>query len=230
MATGKQLYDLATPHVGEKYVFGVVVPKDDKGWDGPWDCAELASWLVYQLTSLLYGCSNNTGHPSSADAYSGFWARDATYMGEKITVEEAAKIPGAALVRIAGKNIIGHVVISNGAGGTIEAHSTKSGVITSTISNRRWDYGILVPWIEYPVSTKPQPPLVNPGKIYRWTSPLMKGEKVKEIQRALGTLKVDGVFGPKTFNAVRLFQRNTAGLVADGEVGPLTASKLGISF
>jgi N-acetylmuramoyl-L-alanine amidase len=47
MATGAQLLALAETRIGEKYV-NVQVPKDNPKWHGPWDCAEFASWLVYQ--------------------------------------------------------------------------------------------------------------------------------------------------------------------------------------
>lgn len=226
--TGQQLYQLGLPHVGQKYVFGVVVPKNDKDYDGPWDCAEFASWLVYQLTGRLYGCANNNGDPAGADAYSGFWATDANKIGKKISVEEAIRTPGAALIRIAGKNLIGHVAISNGHGGTVEAHSTKTGVITSTASGRRWDYGALVPWIDYTAGPNVVPIQKPTGKIYRYTTPMMFDEKIKKIQEALG-LKADGWYGPKTYNAVKAFQVK-ASLVADGEVGPNTAAKLNLSL
>lgn len=226
MNTGQDLYELGTKHVGEKYTFGAMVPKNYPDYKGPWDCAEFASWLVYQVSGRLYGCANNAGHPASADAYSGFWARDAEKIGKKISIADAAKTPGAALLRVAGVDIIGHVAISNGYGKTVEAHSTKFGVITAEISHRRWDFGVLVPWIEYFQIEQPLPPIKKPAKVYRWTKPMMQGDKIKEIQRALG-IEADGFFGSKTFNAVRMFQKSES-LVADGEVGPQTAARLGV--
>lgn len=229
---GRQLYKLGSPHIGEKYVLGTIVPKNLTSYDGPWDCAEFASWLVFQLTGKLYGCANNNGDPLGADAYSGFWGRDAEVLGKKITVDEAATIPGAIVLRLAGHGLIGHVVMSNGAGATIEAHSTKAGVIQSTLHGRRWDYGVLIPWIEYDVLDANHPPVKKPGMIYRYTSPMMTGEKVREIQLALGFIRgrtADGIFGPKTHNSVKAFQRNQS-LVADGEVGLQTATKLGITI
>ena len=52
MVTGAQLLALAETRIGEKYV-NVQVPKDNRHWRGPWDCAEFASWLVYQATGKL---------------------------------------------------------------------------------------------------------------------------------------------------------------------------------
>lgn len=58
-----------------------------------------------------------------------------------------------------------------------------------------------------------------------------RGESVAELQRLLNLrlmaeqLKLDGDFGAKTLARVKLFQ-GTAGLVADGVVGPATWAKL----
>ncbi|SDY23542.1 N-acetylmuramoyl-L-alanine amidase [Thermoactinomyces sp. DSM 45892] len=65
-------------------------------------------------------------------------------------------------------------------------------------------------------------PSSYPGSLIRKGS---RGEYVKMIQRALGGLSVDGIFGPKTQNAVKVFQRKN-GLSVDGIVGPLTWNKL----
>src|SRR5438876_4207355 len=100
MTTGQQILDLATPHVGEPYVFGAVVAKDNSNWHGPWDCAEFVSWCVYQAAGMLYGCSNDKAKPSLADAYTGYWARDARELGRRITVAGAARTPGAAVLRV----------------------------------------------------------------------------------------------------------------------------------
>lgn len=52
-----------------------------------------------------------------------------------------------------------------------------------------------------------------------------KGETVKIVQRKLGGLVIDGVFGPRTESAVKSFQKKH-GLVVDGIVGPVTWNKL----
>jgi len=51
-----------------------------------------------------------------------------------------------------------------------------------------------------------------------------KNDNVKKIQQALG-ITVDGIFGPKTEEAVKTFQSEN-GLVSDGIVGSLTWAKM----
>lgn len=61
-----------------------------------------------------------------------------------------------------------------------------------------------------------------PGRFIKRGS---KGEVVRMIQKKLGGLVVDGLFGPKTESAVKRFQRLN-GLLPDGIVGPKTWPKL----
>ncbi len=231
--SGQEILDLAKMHVGEQYVLGASVPKNNANWKGPWDCAEFTSWLAYQVAKKLYGCDNNLGKPATADAYTGYWNRDALKLGRIITLEEAAKTPGANVLRVPVTGQTGHIVVSDGKGGTVEAHSTKSGVITSTLSGRRWDYGILVPGIDY---TAKKSVVVDPPDhiIYRYMLPMMVSAKVGEIQKALKKAGydpggIDNIFGADTMNAVAAFQQSK-GLVADGEVGQITAAALKITL
>jgi N-acetylmuramoyl-L-alanine amidase len=233
MATGTDLLRKAAPHVGEAYHLGVLVPKDNPAWRGPWDCAEFASWCVFQVTGRLYGCDNNNGNPVRADAFSGFWKRDAAAIGINVSVEVAALTKGAAILRFPQPNLIGHVVFSDGEGGTIEAHSTATGVIRSRLAGRRWDAGVLVPGVEYTQGDAPvivTPPLL----VIRLTTPLTRGAIVKEIQRKLKAAgfhpgAIDGIYGMQTVAGVSAFQIAN-GLLADGEVGPETATALGVRF
>ncbi|MDL5143084.1 N-acetylmuramoyl-L-alanine amidase [Bacillus atrophaeus] len=75
-----------------------------------------------------------------------------------------------------------------------------------------------------------------PSGIYKVKSPLMKGVAVKQIQKALAALYfypdkgaknngIDGVYGPKTANAIKRFQM-MHGLSADGIYGPKTKAKI----
>ena len=83
MPTGLGMLQRARQHIHEDYVLGVVAPKNNPNWRGPWDCAEFTSWLVYQEARVLYGCVDDNSLPAVADAYTGAWtdefepARDA---------------------------------------------------------------------------------------------------------------------------------------------------------
>lgn len=233
MATGEQILELAGRHLGETYILGALAPKNNSAWRGPWDCAEFVSWCIFQASGILLGCDNNSS-PSTADAYTGHWGRDAraTSLTKRISVANAARIPGAVVLRNPRPGMIGHIVFSDGLGGTVEAHSAADDVVKLTLSNRRWDTGLLVLGVDYttggPVSLGAAP------RIFRLTSPHTTGPIVRRIQRALTDKGfdaggVDGDFGPLTQTAVFNFQMAN-GLAPDGEVGPLTAAALGISL
>jgi peptidoglycan hydrolase-like protein with peptidoglycan-binding domain len=74
-----------------------------------------------------------------------------------------------------------------------------------------------------PVSPAAGPPTTSENTIV--LSSGAEGKQVELLQRALGGVTVDGVFGPETEEAVRHFQANH-GLKADGVVGPLTSAAL----
>ena len=233
MATGNDIVNLARQHVGERYLLGTEVPKDNEAWVGPWDCAEFASWCIYQVSGRLYGCEeDDCSPPSEADAYTGYWGRDVKCLGTEIPLQQAAATPGAFVLRNPGRKC-GHIVISDGQGGTVEAHSSGRGVVTDTLNGRRWDTGILVPWIGYsPLGHVPV--LTPPNTIYRVREPMMSGPVVLAIQKALVKRRInpgvlDQRYGPHTAAAVQAFQISK-GLVADGEVGPVTAAALGITI
>jgi hypothetical protein len=229
--TGQEIVDLARAHIGEAYIFGAAVPKDNPSWRGPWDCAEFASWLHFQVGSSLYGCDRDNGNPSTADAFTGYWDRDAKSNGQIVSIKDAASMAGAAVLRLPAPGATGHIVISDGNGGTVEAHSHADGVITSKLAGRRWDFGILVPFISYSQGPAIDVPDIS-SKIYRLTAPPMQGRAIKTIQTRLKSLGfdpgvLDGEFGPHTHAAVLAFQLS-GGLTPDGEVGPKTLRALGI--
>jgi len=228
--TGGDLVSLAKQHVGEAYFFEVMVPKDNANWTGPWNCSEFVSWVLFQSAGILYGCDRDFGDPATAHAFTGYWERDAKSLGQIISIDAAARTAGAAVLRIPPPGAIGHIVISDGNGGTIEAHSKNDGVIELSLSNRRWDIGILVPGITY--TQGPELTVTVPSVVYRLTTPLMSGPVVLSIQQKLKAAgfdpgAIDGEFGPHTEAAVVAFQLSK-GITADGEVGEITAGELGI--
>ena len=231
MATGADVVALARKHLEESYKLGARAPMANSKWKGPWDCAEFASWCLFQASGVLFG-TKPTDDPVRADAYTGYWFEQARAANAVIDVDDAAAIVGAFVVRQPVPAKIGHIVISDGIGGTVEANSTKTGVITSTLSGRRWDIGVLVPGVTY--FRGPDPVIVAPppATILRVTSPLTRGKIVEKIQKELAKRgfasgQADGVYGPQTASAVIAFQA-AKGLVADGEVGPATRKALGM--
>ncbi len=231
--TGESFVQVARQHVGEKYLLGVLVPKNTPRWKGLWDCSEFASWAVYQAAASNYGCNSDDGDPASADAFTGYWERDAKNLGEIIPIEQAARTPGAAVLRIPQVRATGHIVTSDGVGVTVEAPSSKVVVIQSTLTYRRWDTGILIPGMAYTRGSVFSVPPHN-TVIFRLTLPMMTGEKVRQIQGALGAAgfdpgSIDGEFGPHTEAAVVAFQLSN-GLLPDGEVGSRTAAALGVQL
>jgi hypothetical protein len=221
---------VALRHVGEPYVLGARVPMASRRWRGPWDCAEFASWCLYRATGVLYGVKP-ADDPVRADAYTGWWIDQARRDKAIVPLELAVRTRGAFLLRAAAKNWLGHIAISDGRGGTVEAHSSKSGVIRGRVEQRRWDYGVIVSGVKA-VAGAGLPAVKVRAQTLRLTRPMMKGTLVRQVQRVLRDAgyapgPVDGEYGPQTAHAVQQYQA-AHGLVADGEVGPLTLRKMGI--
>ena len=235
--TGDAIVALAATRIGEVYRLGVLVPKNNSTWQGAWDCAEFCSWLVYQISGQLYGCAANSKNPATADAYTGYWRDDSDTKGQRITIEQAQRTPGAFLLRV--PTTIGHVVVSDGAGGTIEAMGTAYGVRRGHVANRVWDFGILVPGISYN-GAPPKPgqdentPPSETVVILRRNDSMPSDPRVEALQRALAAAgfdpgPFDGQFGPLTETAVFDYQAAKT-LTVDGEVGPETGRSLKLKY
>lgn len=234
---GSAIVSLAAAHIGQTYVLGQLVPKDDPNWSGPWDCAEFCSWLVFQTTGKLYGCAPNSSKPATADAYTGYWRDDAKALGTIVTIDVARRTPGAFLLRV--PTTIGHVVVSDGQGGTIEAMGRAFGVRRGAVSGRVWDFGILVPGISYgavqaAAGQTEEPPPSTQVVILRRAATMVEDARVEALQRALAAAGVDpgpfdGLFGSLTERAVFAYQ-SAHGLTVDGEVGPETGRALALTY
>jgi Putative peptidoglycan binding domain len=72
-------------------------------------------------------------------------------------------------------------------------------------------------------------PITRPGGVGGSVilTPGSRGQLVRDVQTALGNLRVDGIYGRETVNRVRSFQASK-GLLVDGTVGPETRAALGI--
>lgn len=233
MATGADILALARTRINEPYV-NRRVPKNDPDWHGPWDCAEFTSWLVYQVSERLYGCLDNSENPARADAYTGSWKADSRRLGQRISSRQAAGTVGAMLLRYPPQpGTMGHIAVSDGNGGTVEARGRAYGVVAYTASGRDWDTGVLIPWISYDGAAGGLV-LEAPRLLYAIGREGMDPMVVERIQRSLQERgfdpgPIDGLFGHRTTSAVAAFQASL-GLVVDGAVGPDTAGRLGISL
>ncbi|HWX75351.1 MAG TPA: peptidoglycan-binding protein [Solirubrobacteraceae bacterium] len=74
-----------------------------------------------------------------------------------------------------------------------------------------------------PAPSTPEPPATSEHGVV--LSGESEGRPVASLQRSLGAVKVDGVYGPETEAAVRKFQESR-GLSVDGVAGPQTDSAL----
>ena len=73
------------------------------------------------------------------------------------------------------------------------------------------------------------PPVTRPGGVGGSVilTPGSRGQLVRDLQTALGNLRVDGIYGQETVSRVRSFQASK-GLLVDGVVGPETRAAMGI--
>jgi N-acetylmuramoyl-L-alanine amidase len=75
-----------------------------------------------------------------------------------------------------------------------------------------------------------KPIIPYPGRLLKYTKPVMQGTDIRAIQQRLNDLGfpcglTDGKYGPKTLAAVVKYQK-AKGLKVDGKVGPATWAKL----
>nr|WP_315420670.1 peptidoglycan-binding domain-containing protein [uncultured Pedobacter sp.] len=227
MATGKQFLESAQKHIGEKYVYGAKVPFDNPNYKGAWDCAEFISWVVYQVAKVKIGIRGD-------EAYTGYWTKDVTKFCKQISISEATQTYGAILLRSPGyKGIaIGHIVFSDGAGGTIEAKSSKDGVCRSKVADRQWEFGLLINNIDYEVNPVFHFDYNLPTKNFYVTKPLMKSAIVRSAKQKLAEINlyhsvINDIYDIETAKAVTNYQ-NIEGLVVDGILGKQTLASLNI--
>lgn len=240
MFKGKDVLDVGLTKVGQVYVIGANVPLGNAYWKGPWDCAEFASWCVYQAYEGMRFGFAPVKDIAFAEPFSGSWYAQALKHGKIIGTKDALSVPGAVLLRKAGLGgtEYGHVAFSMGDGEHIlEARGSAYGVNIFSAFKRPWSFGCLLPDVDYgaepPVFSVPKQVDFGPG--YLWLKkPPFKGGDVLTLQTALDAAGInpgpsDGVFGVKTHAAVVSFQISK-GLTPDGIVGPQTAKALDLSF
>jgi cell wall-associated NlpC family hydrolase len=173
------------------------------------DCSGLAYWAFRELGGQMYHGSNT------------MW-RD--YVTDRATLTDGKRSDGAELwpgdpvflYRDGSRYHVGYYV---GNGNVIEAAGTKSGVIVSRVT--KWNE--TARWINV---------LYENGRFFK-VRPVLKmgksGIDVRDLQELLTAagypLDADGVFGTKTFQAVKAFQFDHS-LTADGVVGSKTWAAL----
>ena len=229
---GAAILDVARRHLGQEYAFTPTPDYDDPDWQGPFDCAEYASYCAFRAYGIPYGVVANAA--KRFDSYSGYWQRDAKARGIRISWRDALHIPGALLLRFPPRQSpppYGHVAISLGDGNaTYEALGRNYGVVKHRALNRSWNCGVLLPGVLYDTPDGIGSDLLvfkafDPPAGH---SPIV--ERVQERLVELGYLaapQVTGVYEGGTEAAVTQFQIDR-GLTVDGEVGPVTGGELGL--
>lgn len=143
---GQEFIQRAESHLEEHYILGAKADLDDPHYQGPWDCAEFVTYIVYQVTGIKYGYKQR-------ECYTGYWKEDLD-KGKirSIEIEDAINTVGAILLRYPNTHTEkpeGHIAFSRGDGKTIEAMDSKHGVHEGKAGGRIWDIGILLPDVQY---------------------------------------------------------------------------------
>ncbi len=217
---------------GSRYVFAAQ-PGPDQVHPSAFDCSGLTRWAALRCGLFLPQGSWNQA------AY----CRD---HGTLISEAEAASTLGALAFAgpdhgYQGFGPSGHVVISLGNGRTIEARGTAYGVGSWSIYGRGFDNWALVPGCAYDGKLNR---VVDPPPASDWAAVaavvaackqtvLRRGATGQVVwalqaelnQRAGLGVRVDGIFGAQTEQAVRAFQAAHR-LQVDGVVGPQSWSVL----
>ncbi len=229
---GAAILDIAGRHLGQPYAFTPTPDYDDPNWQGPFDCAEYASYSAWRAYRIAYGVVRDP--VKRFNSYSGYWRRDAERLGIRIAWRDALHIPGAVLLRYPPRGEpppYGHVAISLGdGGGTYEALGRRHGVKKHDARGRSWDCGVLIPGVRYDLPDGVGSDLL----IFKLMDPPAGAspivERIQEALAARGFLaarQAIGVYDGATEEAVTAFQE-AEGLTVDGEVGPETGRALGL--
>lgn len=172
------------------------------------DCSGMFVWAYKQLGGSIYHGSNT------------IWNKYCSKQGKLQNGQRCDGIalrPGTAvfLLNDTGRHHIGLYV---GGGVCIEAKGTKWGVVTS--ASNHWDEWGELADVDYSMMPEEVIPMGRPT-LRRGD----RGDEVRELQEMLDqcnyVIKADGIFGANTEAAVKGFQRGE-GLTVDGVVGPKT--------
>ena len=118
MFKGKDVLDVGLTKVGQTYDLKANISLNDPYAKEPWDCAEFASWCVYQAYEGMRFGFAPVKDIAYAEPFSGSWYAQALKHAKIISIKDALAIPGAVLLRKAGLGgtEFGHVAFCMGDG------------------------------------------------------------------------------------------------------------------
>ncbi len=128
----------ATAQEGDPYVWGASASANDADPDA-FDCSELVKWAAAR---------------AGVDVPDGTWLQylHLKEQGALVSVEDAARTPGALVFRFSSEPVPGggrpseaHMAISMGDGRTIEAKGLAYGVVQDDIAGRGFEYAAVIP-------------------------------------------------------------------------------------
>jgi hypothetical protein len=234
------------------YVFGAQGEEYSKELAQQWAKTRRphSGWVLSRAAYFVTACKKWFGHrvtDCSGLIIAAFRAHDPKYEDQSANtlisrcsksgaISSIPDTPGLCVWRS------GHIGIHIGGGKVIEASGYSYGVKQSTVSKdykgNKWKKWGMLADVDY--DSVPEPASKPSAAPYKFALKrklklrrvrYMRGSDVKAVQEALAALgyslgKIDGIFGKKTYKAVREFQA-AKHLVVDGIVGPITAAALG---
>lgn len=182
-------------------------PDTNKG-KRAYDCAQLVRWCMDHVGISMVSGANNQWVKTN-------WER----------AGEIGSMPRGKLCIVYryddDKKRMGHTGIYLGDGYIVHAKGHDYGVVRELLGNPKFTHWGIPAGLYSEVSISSQ--TLRKGD---------QGAAVSELQRLLNErgygLTVDGKFGTKTYNALRMFQ-SSAGLTIDGVCGPKTWAALGVT-
>lgn len=203
--TNQGLVDYVRKQVGIPYVMGTncrvltsarlqsLINTNPAKWFTKERITQCKKW-VGQVTAdchgLIEGYLNDTDQDGTVESGEGTYDTTADNAVNKATVKGTIDTMDKSAIGLCVR-YKGHVGVYIGGGKVIEARGFNYGVCITNLSARPWTHWYEHPEIEYK----------KVRRTLKLTSPRMKGEDVKELQRLIG-VDGDGVYGPDTDDRV----------------------------
>ena len=203
--TNQGLVDYAKKQVGIPYVMGTncriltssrlqsLINTNPLKWFTKVRIEECKKWIG-QVTAdchgLIEGYLNDTDQDGVVESGEGTYDTSADNAYNKATIKGAISTIDKSIIGLCVR-YKGHVGVYIGNDQVVEARGFNYGVCITNLSARPWTHWYEHPDIEYKKAKR----------VLKLTSPRMKGEDVKELQRLIG-VDDDGVYGPDTDNRV----------------------------